>query len=41
MNEQRVDMYAARDGVLQRDPDALRQLALEHAEKTCTEIVQG
>ncbi|CAM9736693.1 unnamed protein product [Pylaiella littoralis] len=41
MNEQRLALYRARDDVVNREKDDLRELALEYSAKTCTEIVQG
>lgn len=41
MNEQRLALYRARDDVINREQDGLRELALEYSAKTCTEIVQG
>eukprot|EP00752_Nemacystus_decipiens_P005037 g4574.t2 len=41
MNDQRLALYRARDEVIDKEQDGLRELALEYASKTCTEIVQG
>lgn len=41
MNDQRLALYRARDEVIGKEQDGLRELALEYSAKTCTEIVQG
>lgn len=41
MNAQRLALYRARDDVIGKEQDGLRELALEYSAKTCTEIVQG
>lgn len=41
MTEQRSAMYEARDEVLYKDPSGLEALALEYADRTCQEIVEG
>lgn len=41
MNDQRLALYRARDDVIKKEQDGLRELVLEYSAKTCTEIVQG
>ncbi|CBN74990.1 preprotein translocase subunit SecA [Ectocarpus siliculosus] len=41
MNDQRLALYRARDDVIDKEREELRELALEYSAKTCTEIVQG
>ncbi|CAM9543619.1 unnamed protein product, partial [Ectocarpus sp. 4 AP-2014] len=41
MNDQRLALYRARDDVIDKEREEMRELALEYSAKTCTEIVQG
>lgn len=41
MNDQRLALYRARDDVISKEQDDLRELALDYSAKTCMEIVQG
>lgn len=41
MNDQRLALYQARDDVIDKEREEMRELALEYSAKTCTEIVQG
>lgn len=41
MNEQRLALYRARDAVIGKGQDGLKELAQEYAAKTCAEIVKG
>lgn len=41
MNDQRLGMYKARDAVIERDTAAMKDLALQYATDTCSEIVEG